>query len=247
MPRGLGLVVRRPRLFLWGALPPLITSIVFLAALVALATQIEPITAWLTPFAAGWSRDLATVVRVLVGAALIGGSVLVMVISFTAITLAVGSPLYDKIAESVEDELGDAPIPTPEPTTTSLARSVRQSVAFIAVSLLGSVALFLTGFVPLVGQLAAPVLSAVFGGWMLCTELIGTAFERRGLLQLSQRRAAMRRNRARVLGFAVPTFLLLAVPFAAVVVFPAAAAAGTLLARDLLANDRHPDRPAARR
>ena len=38
----------------------------------------------------------------------------------------------------------------------------------------------------------------------------------------------------RVLGLAVPTFLLLAMPFVGVVVFPIATAAGTLLARQLL-------------
>ena len=55
---------------------------------------------------------------------------------------------------------------------------------------------------------------------MLGIELVGAPFERRGLLRLADRRAAMRVRRLRVLGFAVPTFLLLAIPFAGVVVFP---------------------------
>ena len=37
-----------------------------------------------------------------------------------------------------------------------------------------------------------------------------------------------------MLAFAVPTFLLLAVPFVGVVVFPVATAAGTVLARQLV-------------
>jgi CysZ protein len=69
---------------------------------------------------------------------------------------------------------------------------------------------------------------------MLSIELVGSAFERRGMLRLVERRAAMQRHRLRVLGFAVPTFLLLAIPFAGVVVFPVATAGGTLLARQLL-------------
>ena len=32
-----------------------------------------------------------------------------MVISFTALTLAVGSPIYDKLSESVEREFGPVP------------------------------------------------------------------------------------------------------------------------------------------
>ena len=62
----------------------------------------------------------------------------------------------------------------------------------------------------------------------------GATFERRNRLTLAERRAAMRKQRARVLGFAVPTFFLLAIPLAGVVVFPIATAAGTLLARQLL-------------
>ena len=69
---------------------------------------------------------------------------------------------------------------------------------------------------------------------MLGLELIGPAFERRNRLTMAERRAAMRKQRARVLGFAVPTFFLLAIPLAGVVVFPIATAAGTLLARQLL-------------
>ena len=94
--------------------------------------------------------------------------------------------------------------------------------------------LFAVGFIPVVGQTVVPVVSAAFGGWMLGIELIGSAFERRGRLTLADRRAAMRQQRARVLGFAVPTFFLLAIPFVGVLVFPIATAAGTLLARQLL-------------
>jgi CysZ protein len=97
-----------------------------------------------------------------------------------------------------------------------------------------AVPLFAAGFVPVLGQTVVPVVSASFGGWMLGIELVGSAFERRGLLTLSDRRVAMRRRRARVLGFTVPTFLMLAIPLVGVVVFPVATAAGTLLARQLL-------------
>jgi CysZ protein len=169
-----------------------------------------------------------------------------MVLTFSALTLALGSPLYDKISEFVDDELGDAPPPPADSLAGSVLRALRQSLALIGVSLLIGGLLFLAGFLPVVGQLLVPVLSAAFGGWVLCIELIGSAFERRGRLLLRERRAAMRTRRARVLGFAVPTFLLLAVPFAAVLVFPAATAGATILARELLGPSRPgvPSRPS---
>jgi CysZ protein len=231
--RGLRLIARRPRLFLFGAIPPAITSVIFTGLLIALITQLDPAVEWLTPFADGWARGAATTIRVLVGGALVAGAVLVMVISFTTLTLALGSPLYDKLSESVEREFGDVP-ELDESVARGIFRALRQAVGLIAVAALGALLLFATGFVPVIGQTVVPVISAIFGGWMLGIELVGSPFERRGWLRLADRRAAMRTRRLRVLGFAVPTFLLLAIPFVGVVVFPIATAGGTILARQLL-------------
>jgi CysZ protein len=233
LPRGLGLIARRPRLFGLGLIPPAIISVLFLGVLAAVIVQLEPIVGWLTPFADTWSSEVATSVRVLVGVALVAGLVLVMVVSFTTITLAVGSPVYEKLSESVEREFGSVP-ELDEPVVTGVRRSVRQSAALIGTSILVTLPLFFVGFIPVVGQTLVPAVSAAFGGWMLGLELTGPAFERRNRLTLAERRAAMRKRRARVLGFAVPTFLLLAVPLLGVLVFPVVTAAGTLLARQLL-------------
>jgi CysZ protein len=231
--RGLRLIARRPRLFLLGAIPPAITSVIFTGLLIALITQLDPAVEWLTPFADGWARGAATTIRVLVGGALVAGAVLVMVISFTTLPLALGSPPYDKLSESVEREFGDVP-ELDESVARGILRALRQAVGLIAVAALGALLLFATGFVPVIGQTVVPVISAIFGGWMLGIELVGSPFERRGWLRLADRRAAMRTRRLRVLGFAVPTFLLLAIPFVGVVVFPIATAGGTILARQLL-------------
>lgn len=232
--RGLALIVKRPRLFLLGALPPLVTSLIFVGVLVLLVTQADVVVGWLTPFADSWDAEVRGIVRVLVGLALIAGSILLMVITFTALTLTLGGPLYDKISESVEAEFGPVPQPREESRVSSTGRSISQSIRLVAISALVALALFGSGFIPVVGQSVVPALSVSFGGWMLCLELVGSAFERRGLIRLADRRAAMRRHRGRVLAFGVPTFLLLAIPFAGVVVFPVATAAGTLLARQLL-------------
>ena len=100
--------------------------------------------------------------------------------------------------------------------------------------MLGAGGLLLLGLIPLVGQIAGAVGSASFGGWMLCLELVGSPLERRQVLSIQERRELMRRRRWRTLGLGIPTFLLLSIPFVAVVLFPAATAAGTILARQLL-------------
>ena len=231
--RGLGLVVRRPRNFLLGMIPPAITSVVFVVVIGVLVGEVRPITAALTPFSRDWSAGAQSAVQLAMGIALVGVAILLMVVTFTALTLAIGGPIYDKIGEYVDGELGGVPAFS-EPLVGSIGRSLRQSLALIAVSALGALPLFLAGFIPVVGQSVVPVVAAMFGGWLLAIELLGGPFERRGKLTLAERRAAMRTRRLHVWGFAAPTFALLAIPFVAILVFPAAAAGATLLARELV-------------
>src|SRR3954466_9641673 len=88
LPTGLGLLVRRPRAFLLGAIPPAITSVLFLGALIALFAQLDDVVGWLTPFSRTWSEGPATAVHVAVGVAVVAGLVLLMVVTFTTLTLA---------------------------------------------------------------------------------------------------------------------------------------------------------------
>ncbi|MDT0302432.1 EI24 domain-containing protein [Streptomonospora wellingtoniae] len=232
--KGAGMVIRNPRLFVLGMIPPLVTSLLFVAAFAALLLNIDDLTAWLTPFADGWSSGMQTTLRVAAGVMLVAGAVLIMVVAFTGLTLALGFPLYDTIAEMVDDELGDAPPDSDEPVVRSVVRALRQSLGLITVSALVAIPLFAGGFIPVVGQTVIPVVSAIFGGWMLTIELLGAAFDRRGRRRIKDRRDAMKQRRMLVLGFGIPSYLLLAVPFVAVLVFPAATAGGTILARRLL-------------
>jgi CysZ protein len=231
--RGFVLLLRKPRLFLLGAVPPFITSLLFLALFVALVLNVEDLAAWATPFAEGWDPVWRGLVRGALAVAMVVGSVLVMVVTFTTITLTLGSPIYDKIGELVEKELGHAPEPYEEPLAASIARAVRQGLVIVFASLLVTVVVFVIGFIPLAGQVVGAVLAAVLGGWLLGIELVGGAFDRRAMLRLRDRQRFLRTHRLRTLGFSVPTYFLLAIPFVAVVVFPAAAAGGTILARHL--------------
>lgn len=240
--RGLGLVLSRRRLLVLGGLPPLITSIAFLALLITLISNLGRLIRSIAGFAAGWPGWLQLTTEIAIGIALVGGSMLILVLLFTAVTLAVGAPAYDKIAALVDDELGDAPEPVEESAPSAVGRAIGQGLTLVLVSLLGAIGCALLGLVPFVGQLAAPVLSTLFGSWLLGMELLGPAFERRGLRRLADRRTAMQRRRWHTVGFAVPSFLLMAIPFASVLVFPAATAGATLLARALVDRPLPPER-----
>ncbi len=233
-------MIKRPRLFWLGALPPLITSVLFTVVVVLLVTELKPIVGWLTPFAAGWASGTRGFVEVVVGLGVVAGSILLMVLTFSTLTLTLGSPIYDKISEFVDQEFVDPPQPSEESVARGLARGLRQSVAMIIASLLAAGVFLLVGLIPVAGQVVAAVGSATVGGWLLCLELLGSPLERRDRRSIAERREVMRVRRWRTLGLGVPTFLLLSIPFVAVVVFPAATAAGTILARQLLGEPTAP-------
>jgi len=224
--RGLGMWGRSPKLMLLGAVPALIAGALIVVGLGTLAFFAGDLAALVTPFADGWSSGARGFVRVLVWIAIVGVGVLLSVLVFTALTLAIGEPFYEKISAAVERAHGGAP----GTAEVSLARAVVDSVRLVGVSLLVGVPLFLAGFLPLVGQTVVPVLGALVGGWLLAVEVTGTPFQRRGL-RLRDRRRALARYRWCTLGFGVCVFLLFLIPFGAVPVMPAAVAGGTLLAR----------------
>ncbi|MDX3104328.1 EI24 domain-containing protein [Nonomuraea angiospora] len=222
--QGLGWVARHGRWWLFGLIPALIAFAVYIAALILLGTHATDLAAFLTPFAESWGwRDLF---RTLVGILLFLGGLALAVLTFTALTLAIGEPFYERLSAEV-DPLPDA---DEQPWWRTLPRSLRDSVITLFYVLLFTIPLFFLGFVPVIGQTVVPVLGALVSGFFLTVELTTLALERRGMAR-KQRFALLRANKAGALGFGVVGFLLFLVPFVAVVAMPAAVAGAALLVR----------------
>jgi CysZ protein len=225
---------RTPRLLLLGLVPAVLTALLFAAGLVVLLYVIDDLAAAATWFADGWADRARTLVRVLAGIAILGLSGLVGVLAYTAVTLLVGDPFYERISREVEAGLGDPPQEVPVGFWREVWTSVADAIRLLSVTVLVGVPLFLAGFLPLVGQTVVPVAGATVGGWFLALELVGAPFERRGL-RLADRRRALRTHRPEALGFGTAVFLCFLVPGGAVLLMPAAVVGGTLLARQVLA------------
>ena len=234
--RGLRLYVRTPGLVLLGIVPSLITGVIFLAAFVTLAGYVGDLAHVLTPFADEWSSLSRRAVRVVAAMALLGLGGLISVVTFTAVTLVVGDPFYEKISARVDARCSGVPMTVELPWLQSLRRSVADSTRLVAWSVLVGLPMFAAGFLPLVGQTVIPVLGVVVGGWVLAVELVGAPFSRRGL-GLSERRRALRRVRPMALGFGVAVFVVFLIPLGAVLFTPAAVAGATLLARRSLGEE----------
>ncbi|MFI2710146.1 EI24 domain-containing protein [Micromonospora sp. NPDC018662] len=228
--RGFGMYVRSPRLMLLGVVPALISGVLYLALFATLLYFVDDLAAWLTPFADDWSSTARGLLRVTAGLAVVGVAALVGVLTFTAVTLAVGDPFYEAISERVEDRLGGTPDQVEMPFWASMRRSIADSLRLVAISALVGVPLFVAGFIPLVGQTVVPVVGALVGGWFLALELVGAPFQRRGM-RLPDRRSKLRADRPTALGFGAAVFLCFLIPLGAVLVMPAAVAGAALLAR----------------
>lgn len=243
--RGAVLLARTPRLYLLGVLPALVTLVLFGAGFVLLIWRIDELAGWFTPFADQWSPPVRQSVRVLGGAAVLVSAGMLGVVSYTAVTLLLGGPFYERLSGTVETRLDGAvadrtagPQAGPEAVSgwSGFWPGLRDSVVLVLASVACGVPLLVGGFLPLVGQTVVPVLAVTAGSWLLALELTGAPFQRRGM-GLAQRRRALRERRLLTLGAAVPAYLLCAVPFAAALVMPVAVAAGTLLAREVLARE----------
>ncbi|MFB8386442.1 EI24 domain-containing protein [Microbacterium sp. NPDC055910] len=230
--RGFGYWSKRPGLMVLGLVPAAIVGALFLAGLIALAVSLPGLTEALTPFAGSWPALWATVIRIAIGTALLGAALVLVAVTFTALTLLIGEPFYDRIWQAVEEDLGDAGVGA----AYGFWRSVCDTVGLIARGAAIALLAALTGLIPVVGGILATILGLLLTGWLLATELTSRALTARGILPAA-RKDLLRRHRARALGFGVATQLCFLVPGGAVATMPAAVAGSTVLARTLLDAD----------
>lgn len=230
--RGFGYWRRRPGLMALGLIPAAIVGILLLSGIVALAITLPGITVAITPFADGWPGLWATVLRATIGTALVGAALVLVAVSFTALTLIVGEPFYERIWRSVERDLGEPAIDG----DYGFWRSVRDGLVLFVRGIGIAILAALIGLIPAVGGVLATVFAVLLTGWIIADELSSRALSARGL-DHAVRRDLMRRHRARVLGFGVATQLCFMIPLGAVATMPAAVAGATNLARSLLEPD----------
>lgn len=231
---GFAFVLQRPRLLVLGAVPPFVTSILSLLVLVYVALHSSEAARWSTPFADGWDAGWRDPFRATFAVILVAATVLVLVMAFTALTLLIGAPIYDRISEAVETASGGVPGRVDDPARVWVPRMIGQTAVTLAQAIVLGFALFLVGLIPAVGGIVSAILGALTGGFLVTRELSAGPAERRGMTRLADRRRLLGREPLFTLGFGIPVYVLLSIPFVAVAVFPAAAAGATMLTRRIL-------------
>ncbi|GIG54562.1 EI24 domain-containing protein [Demequina activiva] len=222
-----------PRLMLIGLIPGVVSAVLLGSGALVLVSQIARIgdaIAVATVGEDGWLHDAVQVVGML---AVLGAAAVIGVYTFTALTLLIGQPFFERLAREVDRGAGWEGEDPDETVWRGVIRGVGEALRLAILTVPLAVGLFLVGLVPAIGGPAAVVLGASFGGWFLALELTGYPLARRGLVPLQERRALLRQHRARVVGFGAAVFLLFLVPFGALAFMPAAVAGATRLVQGL--------------
>ena len=239
--RGFGMWVTSPRLMLLGAIPALLVGILYLVGIVFLVINIDTIVVWATPFANDWAEPLLVSTRVAAALVLVIVAALFVVYTFTAVTLVIGDPFYERIWRAVENRLGNAPAELQLSLLRAVGRAIGDGIRLLVPAIGVGILLLACGFIPVVGPITVAIVGALFGGWLLVVELTGFAFDARGFT-LRERRRVLKSRRAVAVGFGAASYLVFLVPFAAVVAMPAAVAGAAMLSRDTI--DGLPAAPA---
>ena len=96
-------------------------------------------------------------------------------VTFTALTLIIGEPFYERIHRETEEVLGP-PLPN---GSVSLWRAVVSGVGFVLRGIGVGLVVAVLGFIPVVGGALAAVVGVALTGSLLARELMARAFDAR--------------------------------------------------------------------
>lgn len=220
-----------PRLLAIGVVPGLITMTLFGAGVVVLIWRLTAMSRWVAEQIVADDGAAQAIVQIIVGLAIVAAAALLTVYTFTAVTLLIGQPFFERISARVDQNIAIAR--DVRPWWRIVLADAGDAARLILVTIPAAIVLVLVGAVPGIGTAIALVLSAVVGGWFLALELTSGPLAARGITSLSQRRAVLRSRRVRVHAFGAVVFLAFLLPLGAAVLMPAAVVGATLLVQSL--------------
>lgn len=230
--RGWGYWRRHTRVMALGLVPAALVGVVVLAGIVTLVLHLDDVAQGLTPFADDWSPTLERATELAAQAVVLAAAVVLVVVTFTALTLTVGEPFYDRVWRTVERTETGA-VPTGD---TGFWRGAEDGLALLGRGLVVAVLAGALGVVPVIGTVVGWCAGVLLTGWVLAHELTSRALVSRGISR-AERNRLLRGHRRQAVGFGAATQLCFLVPGGAVATMPAAVAGATLLAHRLLEAD----------
>ena len=227
--RGLGFLMKRPKLWTFIIIPLIINTILFVLALGFGFSAFSDLVKDLmenTQDTWYWS-SLAVLAKALFWVL----ALILVYFIFTPLALVIAAPFNDYLAEIVEKNYGMA-IRDERP----LLKTLKEEVFFAVKSevkrmiFFGGVFILLLplNLLPLIGGIIYIILSGIWGCFGFAYEFISFASDRRHLKQ-KQKLSLLRTNTAHSLGFGAATFFLMMVPFINILAVSISAVSGTIL------------------
>ena len=213
------------RRFVWA--PMALSFVTVSLLLVPGFDAVEGVVVWIVGLVPEWLDWLGAVLAFL----LYVPAIVMALWTFGFVSVLLASPFLGTLSARAEREAFGSGPDHHESLAGAIASALAREGRKLAYHLPRLACLFVLTLVPVV-NVAAPLLWFAFGAWMLALHFVDYASENRGL-KLDDTIALLRANRGAAFGFGSVVALLMAVPFAALVVIPAAVCGGAMLWRRL--------------
>lgn len=224
---GIKWIFAHPKYLFLGLLPAVFSGLILGTAVLILVLSSGAIAGLLGPVVAGLWAWLATTIVIGVQIALIAGGVVLGYVLFVAVTLAVGDPIYSKIAEEIAVEKGGA---FPDaPWSVGIKDALKLAGKGIVVALVA----FILGLIPAVGGILSFAVTWIFVPFFLAEDLLGRTLVP-SLLDSQRKAELLKKDKGPVWAFGALCQLIFTVPILSVIFMPASVAGASLLAQEML-------------
>lgn len=214
------------RLMPFVLIPVAINAVLMIALLWFFISHIAGWADWIVSFMPSWLDWLTMILVPLAVLSLI----MLFYFTFTTITNFIAAPFNALLAEKVELQLTGEQLNnmTVAEMLKDVPRMLKREWQKMAYSIPRFIALFLLSFVPVVGQTVVPVLTFVFGAWLLAIQYCDYPFDNHKISFKRMRNALGQRE---ILNFTFGTFVSIftALPFVNLVVMPVAVCGATAM------------------
>ena len=234
--RGWRTLAARPRLWKWLVAPALMAIALLAAAVVVIWRVFGRVVGWLGGHLPGALSSIATPV---LSAAVIVGLVIAAMLIFVAVAGAIAGPFLEALSEELEADLTGVPSPpfSARRFVHELAVSIGHGLRRLAAAVAGIVIVLGLGLVPLVGPIAALVVSAWLSAHAAAYDCYDSVLARKHA-SYRDKVAFLARHRGRTLGLGGVVAALLLVPVVNLIALGIGAAGATVACVELA----HPNR-----
>ncbi|WGE32074.1 sulfate transporter CysZ [Actinobacillus genomosp. 2] len=207
-------------------IPIAINSVLMIALLWFFVGNIVGWADWIVSFMPAWLDWLTIILVPLAVLSLI----MLFYFTFTTITNFIAAPFNALLAEKVELQLTGEQLNsmTTMEMLKDVPRMLKREWQKMAYSIPRFIALFLLSFIPVIGQTVVPVLTFIFGAWLLAIQYCDYPFDNHKINFKRMRNALGQRK---ILNFTFGTFVSIftALPFVNLVVMPVAVCGATAM------------------